>query len=214
MEVDHIIIFSNNQGNEANELVKFGLTEGSNRVHPGQGTRNRKFYFENFFLEIVWVCNESEITSELTAPTRLWERANHRMNGSSPFGLCLVNSDDTDHLFGECLKYRPSYLPEGLSFDIITNEAHTYLPWTCRLPSTTKHTTEEPTHHQVGIKKLTNLKFGIQRTNYQNAFTDLLGSESIIVFENADHHGLTLEFDNNKMGKSQKISSLPLTIEY
>ena len=71
MEVDHIFIFSNNQGNEADELVDFGLTEGGNRVHPGQGTRNRKFYFENFFLKILWVNNESEITSELSAPTRL-----------------------------------------------------------------------------------------------------------------------------------------------
>lgn len=48
MEVDHIFIFSNNQGREADELINFGLTEGSNRVHPGQGTRNRKFYFEIF----------------------------------------------------------------------------------------------------------------------------------------------------------------------
>ena len=55
MEINHIILFSKMQGQEADELHNFGLTEGSHRIHPGQGTRNRKFYFANFFLEIVWV---------------------------------------------------------------------------------------------------------------------------------------------------------------
>lgn len=39
MEVEHIILFSDNQGNETEELTSFGLTEGSNHIHAGQGTR-------------------------------------------------------------------------------------------------------------------------------------------------------------------------------
>lgn len=50
MEVDHLFVFSNRQGREADELVAFGLAEGSNRIHLGQGTCNRKLYFENRFL--------------------------------------------------------------------------------------------------------------------------------------------------------------------
>ena len=34
MKVDHIFIFSN-KGREADELLKFGLIEGSGRVHSG-----------------------------------------------------------------------------------------------------------------------------------------------------------------------------------
>ncbi|MEM9673575.1 MAG: hypothetical protein ACFB15_16700 [Cyclobacteriaceae bacterium] len=78
MEIDHIFIFSANQGQEGDQLLDFGLTEGSSRVHPGQGTTNRKFYFENFFLEILYVINKQEIISELTAPTHLWERSQFR----------------------------------------------------------------------------------------------------------------------------------------
>ena len=214
MEVDHIFILSNNQGDEADELVNFGLAEGSNRVHPGQGTRDRKFYFENFFLEIVWVSKQGELTSELTAPTRLWERANHQVNGSSPFGLCLVNSDDTDGLFEESLKYQPGYLPEGPSFEVITNEEHPYLPWTCRLPSSRKNMKEEPTNHEVGIKKLTKVLFGIQQTNYQNRFTDFFGGESKIFFEYTERHSLTLEFDNKRNRHIKKFNDIPLTIKY
>ena len=41
LNIDHIFIFSNKGGKEADELVEFGLTEGSSRLHPGQGTTNR-----------------------------------------------------------------------------------------------------------------------------------------------------------------------------
>ena len=33
MEVDHIFIFSDNQGKEAQELIDFGFTEGDSRIH-------------------------------------------------------------------------------------------------------------------------------------------------------------------------------------
>lgn len=99
MKVDHLIIFSNHKGGEADELLEFGLVEGSNRIHPGQGTRNRKFYFGNFFLEIVWITDKTEINSKTTAPIQLWERSNHNINNFSPFGLCLEKTDDTSELF-------------------------------------------------------------------------------------------------------------------
>jgi Glyoxalase-like domain len=80
MNIDHIFIFTEDHGKVADKLVEFGLTEGSNRVHAGQGTTNRKFYFENFFLEILWVHNQTEIESELTKPTGLWQRADFKSN--------------------------------------------------------------------------------------------------------------------------------------
>ena len=109
MEVDHIFIFSNNRGKEASDLIEFGLTEGSNRLHSGQGTTNLKFYFDNFFLEILWVVNEDEIQGELTEKTKLWERSQFEKNGNSRFGLCLVNSKSTDNLFEKSEIYKPNY---------------------------------------------------------------------------------------------------------
>lgn len=215
MRVDHIIIFSNNQGSEADELVSFGLIEGSNRIHQGQGTRNRKFFFENFFLEIVWVNNECEITNELTSPTRLWERSNYKTTGSSPFGLCLQNTEDINTLFEGCLKYQPTYLPEDMSFEIITNEENSHLPWTCRLPSISdKNKISEPINHPVGIRNLTNIKFGIRDIDYQDRFVEFLSTNSKIVFENYEDHHLTLEFDSKKFGSIKKFGSMQLTIEY
>lgn len=62
MTIDHIFIFVNSE-DEANELVNFGLTEGIGNVHKGIGTANRRFFFENFYLEILWVENENKAKS-------------------------------------------------------------------------------------------------------------------------------------------------------
>jgi len=47
MKPNHIFIFCDNHDEVANELIEFGFIEGSSRIHPNQGTRNRKFYFND-----------------------------------------------------------------------------------------------------------------------------------------------------------------------
>jgi Glyoxalase-like domain len=214
MEVDHIFIFSDKQGKEAEELIDFGFTEGSSRVHAGQGTTNRKFYFENFFLEILWVINESEIKSDLVSSTKLWERSNFAENGISPFGLCLVNTEDTDILFENSLKYQPDYFPKGLEIEILTNEKANYLPWTFRLPfKGEKKKTTEPTIHKNGISELTKVEFGIPVADQNDYLLNFEGEKSISFNQNSAHN-LTLIFDDNKRNETKIFDTLPLIIKY
>ncbi|MFP2996816.1 hypothetical protein ABN763_12940 [Spongiivirga sp. MCCC 1A20706] len=217
MEIDHIFIFSNNGGKEADKLVEFGLTEGSSRIHPGQGTTNRKFYFENFFLEILWVIDESEIRNELTAKTTLWERSQFEKNNNSPFGLCLVNSKLTDKLFEQSEVYQPNYFPKGMSIDMITNEKKPYLPWTFRLPYRDKKKAyNEPTDHNNGIRKLTQAEFEVEvpLNKSDNEFKSYFESAENIDFKNGQRNHLTLEFDTNSQLKVIEFKELNLTIRY
>lgn len=213
MEIDHIFIFSKNKGKEADEFLEFGFTEGSSRIHIGQGTVNRKFYFENFFIEIIWVENEEEIKSELIAPTKLWERSNFEINDYSQFGLCLVNTDETDILFENSSKYQPEYFPKGLEIEIVNDEKNPKLPWTFRLPfKGEKKKTEEPIIHKNGITILTKTDFKIPLI--EDHFTSFFKNEANITFENSDVINLTLTFDENRNGKEFKFINLPLTIKY
>ncbi|WP_299251729.1 VOC family protein [uncultured Aquimarina sp.] len=215
MEIDHIFVFSNTLGKEADKLVSFGLTEGSSRFHPGQGTMNRKFYFENFFLEILWVINKKEIQSELTSQTKLWERSQFKKNGYSPFGLCLVNSKSTDKLFEISKVYQPNYFPKGMSIDIITNEHYSKLPWTFRLPyRDKKKTNSKPIEHSNGIRLLTRTEFEMPMDNSCSEFKTFFQSVNDIDFKNRNRTHLTLEFDNKIQGKSKEFSELNLTIKY
>jgi len=215
MTVDHIFIFSNQAGEEADDLTHFGFTEGSSRIHLGQGTINRKFYFENFFLEVLWVRDEAEIRSETTAATKLWERSQFAINNHSRFGLCFVNTEETDNLFQNSKSYQPNYFPEGMSIDIIPNEDQSQLPWTFRLPYRGKQKkTTEPINHTNGVQQLTKVVFDSADVNLKNQFINEIEKNSFVRFKASHKNHLTLEFDQHRQGKQKEFPELQLTILY
>src|SRR3954465_5061694 len=125
VELDHMFIFTGVGAPEADQLQAFGLAEGSSNVHPGQGTANRRFFFHNAMLELVWVRHQREVRSLSITPTRLWERWRYRSTGYSPFGVCLRPSGRP--ALGEPValpfttwEYHPPYLPPELHIDVAT----------------------------------------------------------------------------------------------
>ena len=52
-EIDHLFIWTDLGGKEADRLVTFGLTEGAPNTHSGQGTACRRFFFRNAYLDRV-----------------------------------------------------------------------------------------------------------------------------------------------------------------
>lgn len=214
IELDHIFIFSEQAGAEAEQLVQAGFQEGSSRVHPGQGTTNRKFYVENFFLEILWVHDEEELQSPATRATRLWERAHFRQTGASRFGLCLVNTPETDRLFAQAAAYQPRYFPEGMAIDILHHATTPSLPWTFRLPFTgPKKEHQEPTSHANGISKLTHAQFGLSAKATTAQLVHQLAGEQAISFM-TQGPGLVLSFDHQGQGKTLSLPDLDLEIRY
>jgi hypothetical protein len=116
-ELDHLFIFA--EPTAANRLVAIGLLEGRSRIHHGQGTTNRCFFFHNAMVEILWVRDPEEAQSEIIRPTLLWERWNNRQTVCS-FGICL-RSTTPDAIAFQSWAYRPPYLPETVSIAIATN---------------------------------------------------------------------------------------------
>lgn len=216
IELDHIFIFSKNGGDEANSLIEFGFVEGSSRVHPKQGTRNRKFYFENFFVEILWVYNETEIRSELISKTGLFDRSRYFMNDHSRFGMCLMNSKETDNLFQNAETYQPSYFPEGVTIDILTNSSQASLPWTFRLPEREEEESKnlEPIDHPNGIRSLSQITFGYDDSDFLNEFVMHFEEIPGIDFAKGESSFVILEFDEGRQNKSKIFKELDLVIRY
>ena len=96
-----------------------GLHEGSPNTHPGQGTANRRFFFANAMLELLWVSNEADAKGLNTRRTLLWERWSGRERSASPFGICLrpIDAQDVPPPFPGW-EYRPAYLPDSMSIHI------------------------------------------------------------------------------------------------
>jgi len=89
LELDHIFFFVRPGGREAGALARAGLREAYRRRHPGQGTANVCYAFDNAFLELLWVEDWDEITSPAVARTKLAERAEWQSYRASPFGIAV-----------------------------------------------------------------------------------------------------------------------------
>lgn len=207
MEIDHIFIFSN-QGNETEELIEFGLTEGSGRVHKGIGTVNRRIFFDNFYLEILWVENKDEAGS--IEEIGILERSNFKNSQYSRFGLCLNNTPETDQIFENAIQWKPEFLPGNSHVDILTNDR---MPWIFRFPKNRDKKTSEIRHHKNGIKKLTKAIFYVSKTGFENELREIEKS-SFIEFKDSPKNSLYLEFDDKSQGKSRQFYSLDLNIHY
>jgi hypothetical protein len=214
MNIDHIFIFTNDFGKVADELVAFGLSEGSSRIHAGQGTTNRKFYFDNFFLEILWVHDPDEIKSSSVESSGLWNRANFANNNHSPFGLCIVNEGELNSIFEQAYIYQPKYFPNGIAIEVLKNEDQPSLPWTFRLPfiGHNKHESE-PKNHKSGIKHLTKATFEYDG-QANDPFLSHFKNEKQIQFDKTERNWLTLIFDDAANEKMIDFKALRLTIKY
>lgn len=214
MDIDHIFIFTDDKGNIADELVSFGLTESESRIHEGQGTKNRTFVFENFLFEILWVHNEQEIKSSSVLSSGLWTRANYKLNHTSPFGLCIANTDQTNELFKDAFHYQPHYFPTGMAIEILNNNQNLSLPWTFRLPFKRDRQKQSiPLTHKNGMRSLTGAEFQFREINSEDILA-YFKDEKQIQFLHTDKIWLTLTFDNNTQGLTKTFDELRLTINY
>jgi hypothetical protein len=171
LEVDHAFIACAPGAPERGALLRLGFIEGSGNTHPGQGTANRRFFFENFMLELLWVANQSEATSVKTRRTRLWERCSKLETGMkretdiNPFGIVFRAVGDLDLPAPfPTWAYHPSYLPAGMSIEI--SEGTTlqepelfYLPFLRQ----SGNRRAEPINHTPPIRQVCGLAAGVPR---------------------------------------------------
>lgn len=163
LEVDHAFIACAPGAPEGDVLLRLGFVEGSRNTHPGQGTANRRFYFENFMLELMWVADAAEAQSAQTRRTRLWDRWSQRQSGVSPFGIVFRATGDQDSAAPfPTWAYYPSYLPPGLSIQIAEETTlHEpelfYLPF-LKMPGIRAG---EPLHHAAPIRRVLGLRVGV-----------------------------------------------------
>jgi hypothetical protein len=161
-ELHHVFVCASSGAPEAELLSAAGLVEGSPSTHAGQGTANRRFFFENGFLELLYVHDELEARSDLTAPTQLWHRWSGRGMTANPFGICLSSSRGMEAAMPfASWEYRPSYLPEGrcilFADGLRLSEPEVFfLNW----PQAQASPGTEPTQHPLGLRHMLSVSVG------------------------------------------------------
>jgi hypothetical protein len=163
--VDHAFVMCDIGAPEADVLRGLGFVEGSPNVHIGQGTANRRFFFDNFMLEMLWVNDPSEATSEAVRHTALWQRWSARHDGGSRFGLVLGGAlrDGALPPF-ETQSYFPSYLPPELSIEVVQGlsldePALYWIPWL----GANRNRPNEPVDHAAPVRHISELAYGLPK---------------------------------------------------
>ena len=79
MELDHIFCFVHPEGDWARRAEEAGYVLDDGIEHEGQGTRNRRLWFAEHYLEFVWISSPAQAAAN---PLRLDQRR-------CPFGIGL-----------------------------------------------------------------------------------------------------------------------------
>jgi hypothetical protein len=210
MQIDHIFIRVSPGGAEAELLRAFGLSEGSGNVHPGQGTANRRFFFANAFIELLWIADAKEVANAQTRPTRLRERLSAGdTDAVSPFGICFRPAVPF-----ATWNYAPAYLPPGMTIGIADAPLSEPM-WFCtsagRAPEQFAADRRQPLDHAAGLGNIT----GLRCTMPSLAARSPAALASGIELEEGAAHLLEIRFDHAARGLSKDFRpALPLIFHY
>jgi|SRR5579862_94241 len=218
-ELDHIFVCVSVGAPEANRLASLGLTEGEPNTHPGQGTANRRFFFHNAMLELIWVHDEQEACSDATRRTRLFERWRDRAATACPFGLCFRPTEKSLPPAFLGWDYTPSYLPAPLSIHIGENSEILEEPmlfqmsFGCR-PDKLPDARRQPLEHRIGFREITRVRWiGPIGGSSSTALRAVAGG--IFSFEDGPKHRLEIGFDGENQGRSIDLApELPITLQW
>jgi hypothetical protein len=200
LQLHHVTVYTSVGAPGAEDLLAAGLIEGSPATHVGQGSANRRFFFASGFLELLWVHDEREAQSELTAPTKLWERWAERGRAANPFGLCFSSAGGVDAgLPFPSWAYRPDYLPDGrclLFADALPiSEPEVFvLSW----PQAQSAPEKEPTTHPLGLLEMRSVSIGLPNPTSISSTMSAIKAAGLLETHYSAAPELVIQFSSQK----------------
>lgn len=217
MQIDHLFIRTFPHAPEAELLRTFGLTEGSGNHHPGQGTQNRRFFFHNAFIELLWIADTAEVTSAATAPTMLHRRLSD--DSTSPFGICLRPSPGQNGPSFPSWPYTPAYLPAGMSIDIACDADLAEPMWfyfaQAQAPGNAPTERRQPLDHACGTRQITAITITTPTEKPWSSAAAAATRTEGLTMRRGDNHLMEITFDHGHKGQHHDFRpALPLVFHY
>lgn len=196
LQIHHVFVCASAGAPEAEAVLQAGLVEGSPNKHPGQGTANRRFFFRRGYLELLWVHDQDEARSDISTPTRLWDRWSQRGGSANPFGLCFSSSKGLSRpLPFTTWTYRPSYLPRDRAILFADQQPLSepeifLLNW----PQDQRSPESEPRNHPLGLIGMRSVSVGLSDPGSASATLRTMAEEGSLKIHQSAGHELVLEF--------------------
>jgi len=213
-ELDHVFVAVHRDAPELDHLHRVGFAEGPGNVHEGQGTACRRVFFENLYLEFIWLEDHRVAAAPRIRQTGLAARAGYQA-GASRIGLAFRSrGTERSELPVETWPYRPPYLPPDMAIPVARNSTVLsepllfFMPWerqwrAPRLP------------HPNGARGVTGLRVTLMASETRSREVQWLqkwGGAHVAV---GHSELLEVEFDGGASGGSLELGSvMPLTLTW
>lgn len=218
LEIDHVILCCNPGAPEAEALIAAGLREGSSNVHAGQGSANRRFFFENAYIELLWIDDPVQAKREPVRRTRLWERWLRRDGSACPFGIALRPSDPDAEALPPfpTWAYHAPYLPAPVSIGLalatpLAEPEFLYLNFATRPDAKGR----EPIAHPAGPRRLTGVRVGLPPHGAGSHAAAAVADLGLVAWFEAPAYRMELSFDDGASGRTADFGpALPLLLRW
>lgn len=212
MYLDHIFIITTPGAPEASRLTALGLREGKPNTHPGQGTSNRRFFLDNFTIELVFVSDAAEAASGAGSRLGILNRSEDAT--ASPFGI-VVRSDNSETAPNfPSWQYFPDYFPDDWCFYVGENSDQLEEPLCICMPLQLPKSKVAPDQIINPDWQLTALTIHSPRAELSASLKQFASIEKVSI-EPGHAHLMTMKFNNGVAGRLENLGpELPLVIQW
>jgi len=211
LDLDHFFILTEDAPHCAQLLIKLGLVEGSPNTHPGQGTANRRFFFANSMLELLYLSDEQEARTGHARKLRLAERCVNAE--ASPFGLVLrqVGGSNKEPFPG--WRYHPDYFAGVRYFHIGESADRLVEPLCIYLPFDFQTIDNEP-HQPDRFDRLTELRISVP-VSHPSVVLEAAAECDLVSIQLNEPHKMELVFNEAREGQVQDLRpAIPLVVRW
>ena len=217
LELDHVyIVVEPGAAAAVQALRQAGLVvDSSVRRHPGEGTASVAAFFDNAYLELLWVDSSVTVDSLHRQDWVAFTRAETwRRSGASPFGLGLHFLSGTAADLQVPMRLDSAYVllrqpAESLAADLFVMPARSAVPaWVDRF----KSRRPDLFAHPLGVRRVTRATVRGPPPHRPHAAAL---APRLISFEDATTPQLVLEFDEGRQHRTIDLRPvLPLVLLY
>ena len=211
VELDHFFILCEANAPQAELVAALGLTEGSSNKHPGQGTSNRRFFFENTALEFLFVHDAVEAANGPAKGLRFHDRSSNP--NASSFGLIMRTCAPESEVPFKGWKYCPEYIADDQCFFVGSNSDILEEPLCIVMPENLPQRKSMPTPENPDWH-LTALRISVPILQLSCPLLEISKCQIITVEANKPHC-LELTFNEGAQGMRKNFASdMPLVINW
>ncbi|MEO0373841.1 MAG: hypothetical protein AAF329_04285 [Cyanobacteria bacterium P01_A01_bin.17] len=211
IELHHFFILTDPGALSADHLSCIGLIEGASNDHPGQGTANRRFFFSNSALELLYVSDASEAKTGPGRRLRFAERAIDPK--ASPFGLVVSELSEATKPPFPSWPYCPQYFQDHQCFHVGENSDLFNEPLCICMPSNLPPPQKQPRLANSHMT-VTEVQIGVPVAR-PSATLEAIAKCSGISLRLNESHRMLLTLNEGKDGQRHDLTpDLPLIVRW